>query len=1171
MSAARAHFPSRSSSSEALIRLLNQLIDRHIAPELITKAHRRSIQQHLTRILGSSFPQTTHSSTTSSASRNVKFKDRSHFHRSRKTAKIYLAHQISDAVAQIATARAERQEELRVSRGLNNGHAKSVLSLPGLGATVSRSVIRVNQLIDKLSRIPKDKVNPQLIHNILQLLLNLGGSKINNDKHANGLNTAHHVFQQVASLASLHHRAMRTQQSNYHGVITKARERFQADFQKTKGKHDVSDFGSGHLSKTPPYQSQPSHTNAELRRAVEKHHNNKTQTTTSSRGSSAQPKSKLAKGERATNSLFISEDQLLRDIISCFQNLNGKYIRYSSKYDSFILDPPSGAQLLLSKSRQKLITHLCQLGRYHRHLLAVLNHGTSNSGRRADFVRRRKQEEDDDEEEKYHKGSKPKDRNNGSNLPSLKPINGLIRQAVYASIHQQLEELYRVIALFEGQLNDKQTPLTIRKLYLWCQEPLRNMKILCQLIDAVHGLYGGQILSMIYLYSRHGAPSCSGFVHRNLLGKAVIPLFRMVQDWLTEGIVQDPFEEFFVRVNPGKTSKNLLWREKYTLELEMIPQFFCQADLPSTILHVGKCINFLRECCAVDEKTIARTMAARQMQQLEYGNNNNQLSSSLSSNHPKNTFSNSSSSSLFLQDIVNGVTTFDPNLSIVMLQNYVKVRSKVLNIAIMQQIFHKFYLLQHLQALKRYLLLGQGDFIQTLMEELYEELDKPANQIFRHNLLGHLESAIRSTNQGGLAGGSTTTSAQDFLSSSSLSSTTNDKFSSTTLEQDILQRLDVRIHLANSQPGDCGWDVFTLDYHVDAPINSILNRGMMTQYLRIFSFLWRLKRVHFSVSRLWMRQRTAVKGRLDPVHHAPLAACLHKSQLLRNAMMHFVSNLHNYIMYEVLETSWRDFITHLGDASTIDDITIALQKYLAIIQKRACIPMNDNKQEMEKKHDTTGTNTLLNISSASSTAPSITADGTFVSGGLNDSSMRMTSPYAIMQGLFDTILRFTAMQGRLHTAALEVIHTNNLVKMNSLASRATVSIREVKATYQRLFLQLQDVLDDIISQRGELGMSLTSLTFRLDFNEYYEEKRKANITIDAKTTGGAHNNITTANITHEGIQQDDVVHHNHSGFGALSPIRNLFGYNNTKHHEKKQQQASNKTSISHEHLANGNI
>ena len=52
----------------------------------------------------------------------------------------------------------------------------------------------------------------------------------------------------------------------------------------------------------------------------------------------------------------------------------------------------------------------------------------------------------------------------------------------------------------------------------------------------------------------------------------------------------------------------------------------------------------------------------------------------------------------------------------------------------------------HFIAIKRYLLLGQGDFIQYLMDIVGPDLSQPANSISSFKLSGLLESAIRASN-----------------------------------------------------------------------------------------------------------------------------------------------------------------------------------------------------------------------------------------------------------------------------------------------------------------------------------------------------------------------------------------------------------------------------------------
>lgn len=149
----------------------------------------------------------------------------------------------------------------------------------------------------------------------------------------------------------------------------------------------------------------------------------------------------------------------------------------------------------------------------------------------------------------------------------------------------------------------------------------------------------------------------------------------------------------------------------------------------------------------------------------------------------------------------------------------------------------KFKLLDHLRALKHYLMLGHGDFADQLMDtlgyghyvySLYSSssfgarpsLSRPANTLYRHNLTATLETAIRSSN------------AQ------------NDP-------PDVLRRLDAR--MLEYSHGEIGWDVFTLEYKVDAPIDTVLDPESMIKYQKLFNHLWKMRRVEGALSMGWMR------------------------------------------------------------------------------------------------------------------------------------------------------------------------------------------------------------------------------------------------------------------------------------------------------------------------------
>lgn len=69
----------------------------------------------------------------------------------------------------------------------------------------------------------------------------------------------------------------------------------------------------------------------------------------------------------------------------------------------------------------------------------------------------------------------------------------------------------------------------------------------------------------------------------------------MIVEWISNGIINDPYQEFFVT-----TSKNIkdekLWYDRYTLCVPMIPTFI-NMEQAKKIWITGKSINFLRVLC----------------------------------------------------------------------------------------------------------------------------------------------------------------------------------------------------------------------------------------------------------------------------------------------------------------------------------------------------------------------------------------------------------------------------------------------------------------------------------------------------------------------------------------------------------------------------------------------
>ena len=184
----------------------------------------------------------------------------------------------------------------------------------------------------------------------------------------------------------------------------------------------------------------------------------------------------------------------------------------------------------------------------------------------------------------------------------------------------------------------------------------------------------------------------------------------------------------------------------------------------------------------------------------------------------------------------------------------------------------KFQLFDHLSALKKYLLLGQGDFIALLLESLSSNLDGPANSQYRHHLTSALDHSIRNSNA---------------------------QFDS----QDMTRRLDAR--MLELSHGEIGWDVFTLEYRMDSPLDVVVGPWAQKQYLKIFNFLWRIKRVEFSLGQIWGKCMTGSRGVLRSCDDdAELSETWKRARGGLAGMVHFIGQLQYYILFEVIESGW---------------------------------------------------------------------------------------------------------------------------------------------------------------------------------------------------------------------------------------------------------------------------
>jgi gamma-tubulin complex component 3 len=449
--------------------------------------------------------------------------------------------------------------------------------------------------------------------------------------------------------------------------------------------------------------------------------------------------------------------------------------------------------------------------------------------------------------------------------------NGLLGQSLRAAISAELRSYLSLVATLEGQIRralsslDDAAPrsgigkagVTLKRCVVWTREATMGLRLMSLIAEESGSKKGGQLISLIHGFSSsHGDPMVAAFAER-LLAHVTRPFYDILRHWIYDGELSDPYLEFFVKEqtprdddsNRGSKGASSVWEDKYEIDKDMVPSIITQ-DFAQKVFLIGKSLNFIRHSCGDSQWVEDYSKAASK--ELRYGDT-------------------------------------------ATLEAWIDEAYKTTMKRLIDLMASKFHLFEHLQALKNYILLGQGDFIALLMESLAANLDRPAGAQYRHTLTAQLEHAIRGSNA---------------------------QYDS----PEVLRRLDAR--MLQLSHGDIGWDCFTLEYKIDAPVDVVVTEWGNRQYLKVFNFLWRIKRVEFALSSTWRKCMTGSRGVLQ--NSDPTVVQTWKSTRgVLAEMIHFVGQLQYYILFEVIESSWGELQKRIHkEGCTLDDLIKAHTRYL---------------------------------------------------------------------------------------------------------------------------------------------------------------------------------------------------------------------------------------------------
>eukprot|EP00210_Caulerpa_lentillifera_P000713 g690.t1 len=480
---------------------------------------------------------------------------------------------------------------------------------------------------------------------------------------------------------------------------------------------------------------------------------------------------------------------------------------------------------------------------------------------------------------------------------------GTVCHAISASIQSILDDWFLLVTQLEGQLIEGK--LTFQKLWFYVQPAMSVISVLAEMCQktAVHDLRGTELLNLLYVQiQQYSGSQNSQALLQKLLEAGCVPYFQVLEKWLCEGVLNDPFSEFMIeenkKVETTMTTPDLqssYWLNRYKIRktfllvnenkelasIHCVPHFLRNST--DLILKTGKYLNAIKECGRV----VKRPLDANEHIVYETGGTSYQ--SLIQKAHQ---FASQAFLNLFIKDLS---------------------------------------LVDWLRGLKHFFLMDKGDMIGHLMDIAREELDKTASQVVVNRMQSLLELACKTSSIPAETSIESLKVELDHRSMVDLSVCLKQPQMKRTLHhhhssiRSSLQRssfLPARVSeiAANNRASNLaeeltGWDIFMINYTVEWPMMLIVPPNLMQMYQLLFKQLFSLKRTEFELSKTWkilQKTRKLIDNRFS--------GALRLFQAICYQMQYTVNQYLRYLSVHTIEPRWQAMERNLLKAKDIDSV-----------------------------------------------------------------------------------------------------------------------------------------------------------------------------------------------------------------------------------------------------------
>ena len=231
------------------------------------------------------------------------------------------------------------------------------------------------------------------------------------------------------------------------------------------------------------------------------------------------------------------------------------------------------------------------------------------------------------------------------------------------------------------------------------------------------------------------------------------------------------------------------------------------------------------------------------------------------------------------------------------------------NQSVLHLLNEKFKFDDVMSVVKAFFLVGNGNFFEVLIQRLDPILSRMSNHVMLSSVRDQLKSSLLDT----------------------VSQTKH-------LNTDLFSTLDCEVEKDDRL---IGWDAFSLTMAVPPPLNNIFDSGSMRQYRQLFRLMLTVKRSEVALKQAWRQSvildRIMVRMKRSAPEAIAFKEVVNDAHLLGMEMLHLVSNLWSYFVYEVSMAAWAKFQTSLSQCKSVDDVRQAHDAYLADLKTHSLL------------------------------------------------------------------------------------------------------------------------------------------------------------------------------------------------------------------------------------------